>query len=319
MTRLGAAANDDERAAEAAIRLVPGWAGAAIDYARAAVPIMSPMHRAVDSDCYAVDVDGAPYFLKIVHADLRPAMDLAASFDAAAKAAACGVAPAPRHCLPQAHAIVFDRLDASWRTATVDDIRGPCVMGAVLAAKARIHAGPSFARTWSVFDAIDATLPLLTPVERERVPDLWWLRDAVASIAASFEAAGTDRKPCHADGMASNIMLGPNGAVRLVDFDMACDTDPLYDVAVLLNEAYAFEEEMAAALEAYEGSLRPATLARCRLYAIADDFYWGLWASRMDATSARRGVEFLKYANWRFLRCRMALGETHAERWLRTI
>ena len=73
--------------------------------------------------------------------------------------------------------------------------------------------------------------------------------------------------------------------MRLVDFDAACNTDPLYDVAILLNEAYAFEDEMMPALEMYEGRVHPATLARCRLYAVADDFYWGLWASRMDATS----------------------------------
>ncbi len=319
MMRLGEAASAEDRAAEAAIRLIPEWSGAAVRYGRAAAPVMSPMHKAVDSDCYAVDVDDAPYFLKIIHPELRATVDLAASFDAAIKAAACGVAPVARHCLPAAHALVFDRLDADWRTAMVDDLRAASAMSEVLAAKKRIHAGASFQKTWSVFDAIAALLLLLSADERERVPDLWWLSDAVGDIGAAFAAAGTDSTPCHADGLASNIMLGPGGAVRLVDFDGACNTDPLYDVAILLNEAYAFEDEMMPALEIYEGRVRPATLARCRLYAIADDFYWGLWASRMDATSARRGIEFLKYANWRLLRCRMALGETGAERWLRTI
>ena len=100
MRRLGEAASAEDQAAEAAIRLVPEWSGAAVRYDRAAAPIMSPMHKAVDSECYAVDVNDAPYFLKIIHPEMRAAVDLAASFEAAGKAAACGVAPAPRHCLP---------------------------------------------------------------------------------------------------------------------------------------------------------------------------------------------------------------------------
>ena len=76
---------------------------------------------------------------------------------------------------------------------------------------------------------------------------------------------------------------------------------------------------MSPALEAYEGSIRRVTLDRCRLYAVADDLYWGLWSAQMNSVSARRGIEFLKYAQWRLLRCRMALQDPDFERKLRMI
>jgi thiamine kinase-like enzyme len=100
---------------------------------------------------------------------------------------------------------------------------------------------------------------------------------------------------------------------------MACNTDPHYEFGCLLNEAYVFEEQMRAALERTEGSVHETVLNRCRLYAIADDLYWGLWAALMNATSERRGIEFLKYANWRLLRCRMAIRDYGFERMLRAI
>ena len=65
--------------------------------------------------------------------------------------------------------------------------------------------------------------------------------------------------------------------------------------------------------------MRPATLARCRLYAVADDLAWGVWGLVMDATSSRCHFEFLKYANWRLLRCRMALRHPGFEERLRTL
>ena len=311
---MGQARSESEQAAEAAIRAVPEWAGTRIDYRRAVLPVMSPVHRAVDSDCWALDVDGASNFLKVVHPEMRATIDVATSFAAAQVAAKVGVAPAVHHRLPEHHAIVFTRLDEPWRTARTDDLRRPDVMAGLLAAKRRIHGLAPFGRSWSVFDAIRAL-----PDPRDEVPDLWWMRDALGDIEAAITAAGIDARPCHADGLASNVMIGPGDALRLVDWDNACDTDPFYDIAALLNEAYAFTQEMLPALEAFEGTLRPASLARCRLYAVADDLRWGLWASRMDATSDRRDIEFLKYANWRYLRCRLALRDPDHERWLRTL
>jgi thiamine kinase-like enzyme len=126
-------------------------------------------------------------------------------------------------------------------------------------------------------------------------------------MGRAIQASGMDRCPCHADGTASNVMLHEDGRLRLVDFDEAANTDPLFDFAVTLNEILSFESEWPGALEMAQGRVTEGALNRCRLYAFADDLRWSLWGLLMDAGSPRRSIEFLKYAQWRLLRCRMAL------------
>lgn len=143
--------------------------------------------------------------------------------------------------------------------------------------------------------------------------------DWATQIEAAILAAGFDVKPCHGDGLASNVLLGPDGAVTLVDFDEARDDDPWYEIGALLNEAFQFESEMEPALEMFEGSVRRASLNRCRAYAVVDDLVWGIWGLLMDRVSPRGEIEFLKYAQWRLLRCRMALRDPALESRLRDL
>ena len=317
--KLGDATTPAQRLVETVIGAVGEWAASSITYDDVTVPIMSPMHKGVDSLCFNVDVDKARYFLKIVHPESRSEIHVDDVYVAASAASALDVAPAPVRYLPDFDAIVFERLDGGWQSAKIDDLRTLSVMQRVLQAKRSLHGGVRFKRSWSVFDGIRSFPVGIIKTAPVEPVELLWMIDAVHDIEAAFDAAGYDTAPCHADGIASNIMIGPNEAVRLVDFDMACNTDPIYDLAIVLHEAYSFDEEMWPALEAFEGSARSATLNRCRLYAVADDLYWALWSSKMNATSARRGIEFLKYAQWRFLRCRMALQDPDFERKLRSI
>jgi hypothetical protein len=299
---------------------VGAWQDRSVTFAPAAPGIVSPSHRGVDSDRWLVSLDGAApsHLLKVVHPEQAAFFDVAASFDAQAKAAALGCTPAVLHADSERRAIVTDFLDG-WATARMDDLRKPDVLAKVLAAKSIIHAGPVFSGAWTVFDRLRQFDEARRAAGVEGPDDLWWMLDAVADIETAISAAGWDAKPAHADGLASNVLLSPSGDLRLVDFDEARNVDPLYELGILLNEAFQFENEMLPALEMVEGTVRPATLARCRLYAVADDLAWGVWGLVMDATSSRGHVEFLKYANWRLLRCRMAIRHPGFEEKLRTL
>ena len=320
MTAMGHAITKAETAAEAAIAAVPDWVGLDVTYRDRTVAVMSPMHKGVDSWCFSVDVEKAPFFLKITHPELRAEIDVVASFEMAARAAAAGVGPKPLHGLQSVHAVVFEQLDDNWKTAKSDDLRRSAIMAKIVDAKKCLHASGSFAKfgaSWSVFDQIRSlSLDIESDCALDR-RETKWMVHAVHDIEKALEAGSFETAPCHADGLASNIMIGPADKVHLVDFDRACTTDPLYDLGILLNEAYAFEEEMLEAIEMFEGAVRPSTLARCRLYGIADDLFWALWSSRMTMVSSRRGIEFLKYAQWRLLRCRMGLLDPGFERKLR--
>ena len=78
------------------------------------------------------------------------------------------------------------------------------------------------------------------------------------TITASFKAAGSDRVPCHGDGVASNVMINPAGAVRLVDFDSAGNHDPYFDLGSLIVEIAQCPALARSMLEIYAGECRDA-------------------------------------------------------------
>ena len=172
-----------------------------------------------------------------------------------------------------------------------------------------MRRGPALARAWDVFARV-RELALRAREAAVALPsDTEALLASAEAIRAALEAAGRDAAPCHNDGQASNILLGPGGEILLVDFDCAGQADPHYDLAVLLNEAHDTEAGWQAGVEMAEGRCDARVLDRCRAYALADDLMWGLQGLVLSATSPRRDLEFLKYGEWRLLRCRMALRE----------
>ena len=73
------------------------------------------------------------------------------------------------------------------------------------------------------------------------------------------------------------------------------------------------------AFELYHGHFDAALFARCRLYGIADDFAWGTRSLIAAAETERRDIEFFKYGQWRFLRCRMGMHDRRFEENLRAV
>lgn len=280
--------------------------------------VMSPSHRGIDSTRFELSVQGQrpSLMLKIIHPDQRRYIDAAASFDAQRKAAALGCAPDVLASDPMRAAALIEFLD-DWGTVRVNDLQKPDVLEAVLGLKRRIHSGPRLLRTWSVFDRIRTLREELGRAVTDIPKELPAVLDDVFHIERMISAAGVDEVPAHADGLASNILIDPHGRVQLIDFDEARNVDPYFEFGILMNETFEREEDMLPALEMFDGRVRLASLRRARLYAIADDLAWAMWALVMDATSARTDVEFFRYACWRLLRCRTALAGIDLRSWAR--
>ncbi|MGO4835698.1 phosphotransferase family protein, partial [Rhizobiaceae sp. 2RAB30] len=150
-------------------------------------------------------------------------------------------------------------------------------------------------------------------VRPTRVGAIW---AGVPRVAAAITAAGFDIVPCHADGASSNVMVGPDNAVRLVDFEWARQADPAHDLGTVLAELLPFDGEALLAVEIATGRPDAQVLARARLYGAADDLMWALWGFISAAQSPRKHVEFFKYAEWRLLRARTVLEGPRFEAWL---
>jgi hypothetical protein len=267
--------------------------------------LASPSCQAVDWANFVVADEGL--FVKMPLPEMAPFVDPAAAHRGAVAGMQAGVAPDVRFFVPETGALATSYLPPPWRAARLDDLRRPEILARVIAAKQAFRRGPALPRDWDVFDRIRAHVALAHATKTALPADWPALLDHIGAIEAAFAAAGRDSAPCHNDGQASNVMLGPDGQIMLVDFDCAGQADPHYDLAVILNEACLFDDEWRQGIEMQDGRCDQTALNRCRAYAVADDVLWGLWGLILSATSPRRDVEFLKYGEWRLLRGRMAL------------
>ena len=316
MKAIGEASNALERRVEDAIALIEDWRGLDIRYAPAAPAVVSPIHRAVESACFAVTAGEDAIFLKLRYPDMTGFFDDEAVAESCRLAAEAGVAPAVRYSDPARGLLALERLGEDWSWGKVDDFADPKLLEAVVQAKQALHRGPAFPRVVSVFETIERYWQTIVE-DRVTVPaDVPELLVRVRGIGDAVEAAGVDSRPCHGDGVASNVMVGPNGAVQLVDFDMAANADPYHDLGSLMVEAFQFAEDARQILEIYDGAFIEAHYNRCRLYGIADDLMWALWGFICFAQSPRKEVEFTKYAEWRLLRCRWQFGDPDLDRWM---
>ena len=110
--------------------------------------------------------------------------------------------------------------------------------------------------------------------------------DVISSIEVSDVAVC-----CHNDVVAANVVEGPE--LRLIDWEYACDNDPMFDLASAIGFHNLDERSSAILLDAYAGSsnaeLRERLAEQVRLY---DAIQWLWLASRQLAfpsvTQSRR-------------------------------
>ncbi|MCJ8057201.1 phosphotransferase [Shinella curvata] len=307
----------NDEAMETALAAV-GLSGAALSPPIGGV--VSPVHRAVENTCVFATMPGRPaVFVKRRHDDMAGFIALEHVADASRKAGELGVAPRLLHADPAGGILVFEALGAEWAWGHADVLRRPAVFESLLAAKRRFQEAAPLADNRSVFDLV-AAYRRLAEAPGVILPALVQATvAAVDQIGAAIAAAGVDTVPCHADGVSSNVMVGPESAVRLVDFEWARQADPAHDLGTVLAELLPFDGEALLAIEIATGKPDAQTLARARLYGAADDLMWALWGFISAARSPRTHVEFFKYAEWRLLRARTVIEGPRFETWLKQV
>ncbi len=283
--------------------------------------VASPSYHAVESRSFIVTpaTGGAAFFLRLGNDEVADLVDGEAAHAAALRFHAQGFSPLPIGYDADTRAALSARLDDNWRAARIDDLIAPDMVARLIAIQKEIAAGARLGHAWSVFEGIDQLWGIVANGDVGLPGDAEWLLSWMAPIREAIAASGLDLKPAHGDPHSSNVMLGPNGAIQLVDFDMAGDMDPYYQLGVQMNELYQFESEMKPLLELHDGAFSEKAFNRCRVYAAADDLYWALRSLVLELRSPPRGIEFLKYAGWRFLRCRMLVGHPDFEARLRAL
>ncbi|TAA55598.1 phosphotransferase [Shinella sp. JR1-6] len=280
--------------------------------------VVSPVHRAVENICTFATAQGRPpVFVKHRHADMADFIALEHVAEASRKAGDLGIAPRLLQADPARGVLVFEALGEEWAWGHMDVLRRPAVLENLLAAKRAFQKAAPLEEKRSVFDLVAAYRELAGGVILPA--PVHTVLAAVERVAAAIAAAGVDSVPCHADGVSSNVMVGPGNAIRLVDFEWARQADLAHDLGTVLAELLPFDGEALLAIEIATGRPDAQVLARARLYGAADDLMWALWGFISAARSPRKQVEFFKYAEWRLLRARTVIEGPRFETWLKQV
>ncbi|MFC7401032.1 phosphotransferase family protein [Citricoccus sp. GCM10030269] len=271
----------------------------------------SPSWWGADSQRYLLHgTDGREAFVKVMVPSAVRFTDVASVFSTAAHAAAAGISPAVIAADPASGVLVTSTVVG--HTATLGDFRTPEQLEPLAELRRRVRELPAMGRTVTVFEDL-RTLRAEAEHLGATVPsDLDHLMRRAGQVEAAVLASGYDVVPCHGDGNLSNVLIDEVGRLSLVDWDVATNTDPLFDVGTLLAELTGPSWSMTS-LESYEtfeqlwGSYDRSAHARATAYGPVDSLRWALLGSCYDALEPGT-QEYIKFADWQYLRARIALG-----------
>lgn len=267
----------------------------------------SPSWRGVDAAGILLECE-RPVFAKAYHGEVSLYGHWPSIVAASRHAGEMGVGPRLIAADIEHGLLIMEALGEGWRAATLADLApGGKYGAAVLKLRKALHAGPKLPRTLPVGDHIEELHEAIVRAEAYRPADFPELIGKARRIAAAIHASGQDLVPAHGDGNASNVMIHEDFAPRLIDYDLAANRDPYEDLASHLVEAFWFTADMAAVFEEFHGRADERLFARVRLYGVADDLRWAMIGLLTSHHSPRRSVEYLKFAEWRLLRARMAM------------
>jgi thiamine kinase-like enzyme len=298
---------------EAVVAAIPAWQGREVR--------TEPISGGLTNRNYRVEVDGAPFFVRIPGpATELLAIDRANELFNTRAAAQAGVGPKVIEALPGWDVIVLEWLPA--RTMSVDAFGAPASPDRIGAVLRRLHAGPPFKLD---FDMFRLTERYLAVVDERALPIPAGYREALPAVAR-IETALAQRPlapvPCHNDLLAENY-LDDGRRLWIVDYEYSGNNDPTFELGNTCQEL-GFDDDRAALLcAAYFGPTEfaasgPELLARMHLQMIMSDIGWTLWAA-IQARVSTIDYDFWGWAEERWARAAGNLARPAFGEWLAAV
>ncbi len=258
---------------EGVLGRLPDWRGAAC----------SPLHGGLSNRAWLLEKDGRKAVLKIDDAPRTlPFNSREAEAVIQARAARAGLAN--RVLYADATTYIAEYVEGEvWNAGSLTE---PDKIEELAAALRRLHALPVSGR---LFDSKQAAAGYARRIDRS--PST--LRHCMTLIDAL--PAPRRRCLCHNDLVAENILSAPE--VRFLDWEYACDNDPLFDLAVIAEHHGLDEATAAALLDAYfEGAAarRGARFEQLRMHYAALLWLWLASRPQADEDALRRAGQRLR-------------------------
>ena len=272
------------------------------EFASPLTVLASPAWRGIEADIWIARRGDHAEVYKHYHPDTAGYVDATAAIHAAQVAGDLQVGPACTGAWPDLGLLAMSYPGPQWRAGGLQDAVDEGIRRRVITAKRAFQAGPRLGRDGDIFAEIAGLAADCRAMGVQTPRSLDAYLDFADRARQAISAVGFDRVPCHRDGSTSNLLIGPQGEVLLLDYDLAADADPYEDIGCHLVEMFEREPEARAGFEEWTGTFDEGLFQRAMTYGIVDDLRWGLIAMLMAGTSPRRHLEFAKYGSWRLLR-----------------
>ena len=262
--------------------------------------------------------DGAgDWFVKVPGNGTEMFIDRVAAFDASRKAAEAGLGPRVYDDLAERGIEINDFLPEH-RPSTHSDFADPVKRQAAIAAYRRMHALPRLHLTKTIFDMIDEHKAQVAQLDAPRFRDQDWIMLNEAMAREALLASGLDLAPSFNDPMPGNFMIGPDGAIMLIDYEYSSMNDRCYDLGIWFGEMFFTPRQEAELIEEYFGAVRPEIVSRVTVHKALADVKWALW-SMVQLRVSRLEFDFHKYGMWKLMRFRHITGHPDWSNHLRRV
>jgi thiamine kinase-like enzyme len=164
----------------------------------------------------------------------------------------------------------------------------------------RIHDGPAIPGLFVPLRIVEAYRALAI-ARGVPIPPEYDLASAVGRrIEGALLAAPIELRPCHNDLLNANF-IDDGARIRIIDWEYAGMGDPFFDLGNFSINHELTDAEDRILLEAYDGRVRPAPLARLTLMRVVSDFREAMWGVLQQGVSTL-DVDFVAYAAGSFER-----------------
>jgi len=177
-------------------------------------------------------------------------------------------------------------------------VRQPETLRRVADSLRRIHDGPAIPGLFVPLRICEAYRALAL-ARGVRIPPAYDEAAAIGRrIERAFLADPLELRPCHNDLLNANF-IDDGARIRIIDWEYAGMGDPFFDLGNFSINHELTEDQDRILLEAYDGEVREARLARLTLMRVVSDFREAMWGVLQQGVSSL-DVDFVDYASSRF-------------------